>query len=233
MFRLARLNINRAFAAVRNYDEAAVRQIRANEEALDQMADRVSNYLVQLSAHISSESDVEVMNHYYSAVSEFERLGDHAMNMAECAESMQREELRFSDAALGELDVLRGLIGTILDYTGVTFEHCDIVSARHIEPLEEVVDDMVNALKQNHLERLRQRECSVLAGAEFLNLLSDIERVCDICSNVGVATIARANPNLKHEIHDYVSRLHAGKDTAFNREYQEAHDRYFRILNAE
>ena len=73
----------------------------------------------------------------------------------------------------------------------------------------------------------------MLAGTEFLNMLSDIERISDICSNVGVFTIARARPELKHEIHDYVSKLHSGKDANFNREYQEAHDKYFGILYAE
>ena len=92
---------------------------------------------------------------------------------------------------------------------------------------------MVNALRQNHLERLRQGKCSVLAGTEFLNLLSDIERISDICSNVGVFTIARVRPEVKHEIHDYVSVLHSGKDEAFNREYEAAHDHYFALLKAE
>ncbi|MBR7188213.1 MAG: Na/Pi cotransporter family protein [Clostridia bacterium] len=231
MFRLSRTNITRAFAAVRNYDAKMVEQIRADEENIDHMADRVSNYLVLLSAHIHSERDVEIMNHYYSAISEFERLGDHAINIAECAEGLEQQNMRFSEYALSELDVLHGLIDKILDFTGTAFEKCDIASARHIEPLEEVVDDIVNALKQNHVDRLRQRQCSVLAGTEFLNMLSDIERISDICSNVGVATIARVKPELKHEIHDYVSRLHEGKDEAFNREYQQAHDHYFQLLH--
>ena len=138
-----------------------------------------------------------------------------------------------TDFAQHELTVLRQIIGTILDFTGQTFEYCDITAAKHIEPLEEVVDDMVNAMKQNHLNRLRERTCSVLAGTEFLNMLSDIERISDICSNVGVFTIARMKPELKHEIHDYVSKLHSGQDDSFNREYQFAHDKYFKILNAE
>ena len=170
------------------------------------------------------------MNHYYSAISEFERLGDHAMNIADCSEELHAENTVFSAYALRELEVLRGLIGAVMNYTGKTFEKCDVKAAQHIEPLEEVVDDMVNAMKQNHLDRLRERKCSVLAGTEFLNLLSDIERISDICSNVGVATIARVRPELKHEIHDYVSRLHEGKDESFNREYHAAHDHYFAQL---
>ena len=233
MFRMAEKNIGRAFDVVKNYDAETISQIRADEEALDMMADHTSNYLVMLSAHIDTEDNTAIMNHYISAVSEFERLGDHAMNMAECSERVKRAERVFSAFAQHELEVLQNLIGTILDYTGQTFEYCDISAARHIEPLEEVVDDMVNAMKENHLNRLRARTCSVLAGTEFLNMLSDIERISDICSNVGVFTIARAKPELKHEIHDYVSKLHAGKDPSFNREYQAAHDKYFQILNAE
>ena len=233
MFHMAERNIYRAFDVVKAYDAEGIDLIRADEEQLDRMADRTGNYLVMLSAHIDTEPNVAILNHYISAVSEFERLGDHAMNIAECAETVYRADRAFSEFALHELAVLRGLIGTILETTCQAFEYCDMAAAQHIEPLEEVVDDMVNAMKQNHLSRLRQRTCSVTAGTEFLNMLSDIERVSDICSNVGVFTIARARPELKHEIHDYVSKLHSGKDLSFNREYQAAHDKYFGILNAE
>ena len=233
MFRLARLNINRSFDLVNAFDPALMAKLREDEEALDTMADRVSNYLMQISAHITSDHHVEIMNHYYSAISEFERLGDHAMNIAEDAEELNGQGAAFSEYALRELSVVRDLIQAVLNYTGRTFEKCDAKAAQHIEPLEEVVDDMVNALRQNHLERLRSKRCSVLAGTVFLNMLSDIERVSDICSNVGVFTIARVNPEMKHEIHDYVSRLHAGKDAAFNHEYQAAHEHYFELLNAE
>ena len=230
MMRLARANISRAFDVVKRYNAETVRRISEDEDALDLMADRVSNYLVQLSTHITSQDHVEIMNHYYTAITEFERLGDHAMNIAETAEGMHREHMTFSDYALAELDVLRGLIRNVLDRTAMTFERCDAECAQHIEPLEEVVDDMVSALKQNHLNRLRQRKCSILAGTEFLNMLSDIERISDLCSDVGVATIARVRPELKHEIHDYVARLHSGEDTDFNREYQAAREHYFELL---
>ena len=233
MFRLAKVNINRAFDIVAGYDPALMARIRQDEDALDTMADRGSGYLMQISAHITSEAHMEIMNHYYSCISEFERLGDHAMNIAEDAEEMNQQGATFSDYALKELGVVRDLIRNIRNYTGKTFGNCDARAAQHIEPLEEVVDDMVNALRQNHLERLRQHQCSVLAGTEFLIMLSDIERISDICSNVGVFTIARVRPEIKHEIHDYVSVLHSGKDEAFNREYEAAHDHYFELLKAE
>lgn len=232
MFRLAQRNIHRAFDIVNSYDGDLMAQIREEEDALDTMADRVSGYLMQISAHITSDEQTEIMNHYYSTISEFERLGDHAMNIAEDAEEMNKAGVSFSETALKELGVVRDLLRAVLNYTGRSFEKCDAKAAAHIEPLEEVVDDMVNALRQNHLERLRLRQCSVLAGTEFLNMLSDIERISDICSNVGVFTIARVRPEIKHEIHDYVSRLHSGKDEGFNREYEAAHDHYFALLKA-
>ena len=233
MFNLARENVNRAFDLLKRYDAAQLREVRAVEDEIDHMADRATNYMVQLSGHVNLPGHTEIMDQYYAAISDFERLGDHAMNIADYAEELRQENTAFSEYALKELHVLRGLIGAVMGYTGKAFEKCDVKAARHIEPLEEVVDDMVNALKQNHLDRLRERKCSVLAGTEFLNLLSDIERISDICSNVGVATIARMEPELKHEIHDYVSRLHAGKDENFNREYHAAHDHYFAQLRAE
>ena len=230
MFKLARKNVSRSFDAVKKYDAALLADIRATEENIDHLADCVSNYLMQVSSHVTAQNHVEMLDHYYAATNEFERLGDHAMNIADCSEELHAENTAFSAYALRELDVLRALIDAVMNYTGKSFENCDVKAAEHIEPLEEVVDDMVNAMKQNHLDRLRERKCSVLAGTELLNLLSDIERISDICSNVGVATIARMKPELKHEIHNYVSRLHAGKDENFNREYHAAHDHYFALL---
>ncbi len=233
MFHLSRKNVGRAFDALKGYDAPLLNKIRATEENIDHMADRVSNYLMQVSSHVTAQHHVEIMDHYYAAINEFERLGDHAMNIADCSEELHAENTEFSAYALRELEVLRALIGAVMGYAGKAFENCDVSAAQHVEPLEEVVDDMVNAMKQNHLNRLRERKCSVLAGTEFLNLLSDIERISDICSNVGVATISRMKPELKHEIHDYVSSLHAGKDEDFNREYHAAHDHYFALLRAE
>ena len=230
MYDMAVENIRRAFDTLSHYEEKNAEQIIQDEEYIDHMADRISNYLIQLSAHLTAPSHLEIMNHYYSAATEFERLSDHAMNIAEIGTSLSQNQSPFSEAAQSEIDVLQKLLDRILDYSGQAFQKRDIKAARHIEPLEEVVDDMVNALKDHHLERLRTGKCSVLTGTEFLNLLSEAERISDVCSNIGVATIARANPEIRSQVHDYVSTLHSGRDAEFNREYQEAHDLYFGLL---
>ena len=225
MFRLAFDNISGAFEQVRNYDKEAVESIFRSEGIVDTIADKLSNYLVQISSHISSEKNVEIEDQYYTVLTEFERLSDHAVNIVE-----EAENARLSEDALAELDVLKNLIRNILEVTGKAFRECSFEAARKIEPLEEVVDDMVAALKDRHLDRLKKGTCSIEAGTEFLNMLSDIERISDICSNVGTAIIVRIHPEIKHEIHDYISKLHAGNDENFNRDYKEAHQYYFEEL---
>lgn len=230
MFQLARKNVMRSFELVSAYDEEKAQKVDRDEKLIDLMADKVNNYLIQISAHITAKNHIEIMNHYYTAIGEFEHLGDKATNIREIAEEMKKENITFSKMAVSELNVLRELLTTVLDYTDLTFRKCNVEAARHIEPLEEVVDDMVALLKENHLDRLGKGECSVFSGTEFLNLLTEVEHISDVCSNVGLATVARVTPEMKHQIHNYLSDLHSGNDEAFNKEYKEAKERYFRLL---
>ena len=232
MFEAARLNIDRAMGLFKNYDETVAEEILKEEDNIDLLADRISNYLVQLSPHLNEEVYVRTMDQYYKCISEFERLGDHAVNICEAATDLHENKSAFSDRAMEELAVVWGLINRILNHTYVAFKDCDDESARHIEPLEEVVDDLIYVLRDNHLLRMRQGKCNVYVDNDFLNLLSDIERISDICSNVGIAVVARVNPTLANEAHSYISVLHQGNDEDFNREYNEAHGEYFGMLEA-
>ena len=226
MSQLARTNISRAFGLFTQFDPGIMAQMEEDENYIDKMADHVSNYLVQISATITSHYHVEIMNYYFSAITEFERLGDHALNIAEIAMELHEKDSTFSEEALSELAVLWNLLDTILNHTSEAFRKQNLAEAHKIEPLEQVVDEMVNVLKQHHLERLRSGTCEVFNGSEFFNLLSEAERISDVCSNVGVATVARALPEIKHQVHNYISMLHSGRDEEFNRIYQTAHDEY-------
>lgn len=231
MCQLARTNIRRGFGLFTQYEPGVMAQMEEDEDYIDNMADHVSNYLVQISATITSHYHVEIMNYYFSAITEFERLGDHALNIAEIAIELHEKDSSFSKDALSELAVLWNLLDTILNHTSEAFKKQNLVEARRIEPLEQVVDDMVDMLKQHHLERLRSGVCEVLNGSGFFNLLSEAERISDVCSNVGVATVARAMPEIKHQVHNYISMLHSGRDEEFNHVYQTAHDEYFGRLS--
>lgn len=231
MCQLARTNIRHALDMFFQFDPQVIKQMEEEEDSIDKMADQVSNYLVQISATITSHYHVEIMNYYFSAITEFERLGDHALNIAEIAAELHNKDSAFSKVALSELTVLWELLDTILNHTSEAFRKQNLTEARRIEPLEQVVDDLVNVLKSNHLERLRKGECGIFNGSEFFNLLSEAERISDVCSNVGAATVARAKPEIKHQVHNYISMLHSGKDEEFNQVYQKTHDEYFEKLN--
>lgn len=232
MFSAAVGNLEAAYRQLRAFDAAKAKEIAAQEDAVDALADGVGNYLVQLSPHIKLDNQVRILDQYYKLVVEFERLGDHAMNIAEIAEQMHAQALRFSDTATAELRVIRQLIGRILGHAEAAFLKRDGEAAAHIEPLEEVVDDMVASLKEFHINRLREGKCSVDAGTYYLNLLAEIERISDVCSNIGISTLTRMHPDLANRTHEYASALHRGNDEKFNAEYHAAHDEFFARLRA-
>lgn len=225
-------NIDKSIALVKKFDEKVFDELNEEEENIDHLTDCVDTYLVNLSPHVKEDLHVRIMTEYHKVVKEFERLGDHALNIAEDAKELYDNETAFSEQALGELDVAFDLMKKILNYTLIGFERRDIESAKHIEPLEEVMDDLTNMLHDNHLARLREGNCSVRAGIVFLDILSNMERIADICSNIGIAVIARKSPEAGLA-HTYVSALHQGGDSDFNDEYIQAHSEYFGRLSGE
>ncbi len=231
MFKSSKNNIEKAMDLLEEYDENIWNQISEEEINIDMLADRVSNYLVQLSPHVTLDAHVSLLDQYYKLVTEFERLGDHAMNIGEAATNLTENKLAFSHKAQNEIGVIKDLIEDILSKTQTAFENEDVSVAEHIEPLEEVVDDMVDALRDRHLERLRNGKCSIDVGVVFMNLLVDIERISDVCSNVGVSVVAHVKPELMGDSHDYIYHLHSGDDQTFNQEYRNAHNEYFALLD--
>ena len=230
MFDAAVSNINKALDVTDRYDDALVEEIIAEERNIDMLTDRVDNYLVQLSPHISEDLHIRIFEQYHKLVTEFEHLGDYADNIALTAREMHEEGVGFSDMALSELKVVRELLDTILDYTKLTFVKRDVDAAYHIEPLEEVMDDIINTLHDNHLARLRDGKCTIRAGISFLNILSNLESMSDSCSHVGVAIIARVKPEKANLPHTYIRDLHTGENSSFNKAYTDAHDVYYRML---
>lgn len=231
MFYAARNNVETACQLLRSYDEKKAEEIRSEEENIDLLADRVSGYIGELSSNLTSQYHTSILNEYYKLVVEFERMGDYAMNICDSAKDLDKKSIQLSLIATGELDVLEELVGRILDYTELAFRKRDIAAAAEIEPFEEVVDDMVNVMRKNHMHRLSKGLCTVTAGADFLDVLHDIERISDICSNVGLAALARVNPELYEQSHDYIHNLHAGNDETFNEKYHQARSEYIGRLN--
>ena len=226
-------SINKALGMIEKYDPEVYKEVEAEEDLVDELTDRVSDYMVQLSPYIKEDYHVKILDEYYKVVTEFERLSDHALNLAMCARSLEEDKISFSDPSLKELAVVRDLLNKIFNHTTSAFEKRDVAAARHIEPLEEVMDDMVHALNDNHLARLRCGTCTIHAGTVFLDILTNIERISDVCSNIGIATIARVNPEVANLAHSYISSLHKGSDANYNREYEAAHEEFFNRLKTD
>lgn len=232
IFTAAKENGERSIALIKGFNQDIYEEVVQEEENIDHLTDSISQYLVTLSPHLTANEHTAILNQYYKVVIEFERLGDHAKNIADIAKDIHEKKSPFSEVAIQELDVLHELIRTIVDYAQQAFKKRDVDAAYAIEPLEEVVDDMVAALRDNHTDRLSKGLCNVVSGTAFMDMLGDIERISDICSNIGLATVVRVNPQLAENPHDYSTFLHSGGDVSFNEKYEAAHQEYFNKLRA-
>lgn len=226
----SRTNIERSFKLLEKYDPALHMQLQADEDEIDRMTDLCSKYMVSFLPHLKLPYHVSILDQYYKVNTEFERLGDHAVNIAEHATALKRSNTTFSPAALGELAVLENAILSILDETDQTFRKRDVDAAERIEPLVQVTSELISVLKRNHLKRMSTGECNVYADATFSDLMVDFRRIGAVCSNVGVATMVRVHPELADHEHLYYERLHAGDDKAFNAAYDRARQRFFSLL---
>ena len=231
MLDVARENIFRAFTLLEDYSDEVYLEVESEENNIDILSDALSAYLAVLSSYLNTDLHVKILDQYYKVNVEFERLSDHSLNIAEYGKEMNRKGLRFSDAALYELHTIEKLIAEIMDSTSLAFKKRDVTAAKRIEPLEQVTDDAVEYVKDMHLKRFQKGLCTVEAGSIFLNLLSDMERISDVCSNVGVATIARVYPEEAGNAHEYTSKLHVNDE--FVKQYGDKHDEYFGQLHRE
>lgn len=231
VFSAACINTNKALDLITKFDPKIMDDIRQEEDNIDLLTDEVSGYMTELSPHLSTDNQIRILFQYNKLATNFERLGDHAMNIAEAAEKISKDGSPFSPVALTELAVTRKLLDQLLDKAQTAFEKRDLEAAESIEPLEEVMDDLVNTLHDNHLARVRDGKCSAHTGIAFLDILSNLERISDICSNIGIAVITRVKPEIATLAHNYISSLHQGNNTSFESEYNAAHDLYFGMLN--
>ena len=225
-YRLARNNIEKAFGLLEHYDRKVYDEIMAEEENVDMLTDRISRYIVEFLPHVRDEQHAAILDQYYKVVAEFERLGDHAVNIAENANIMHSNGRKFTDTALGEIGILEDLLREILDAVDLAFGKRDTIAAFVIEPLQEVATEMVSKLKKNHLDRMGRGECDIYADSNFENLMSDMKRIADVSTNIGQATLIRVYPELADNGHTYFTKLRSGNDQRFNTEYNKAYEKY-------
>ena len=226
MFELSKINIEKSFKLILEYDEDIKAEILEEEDSIDGMTDRVSRYMVELQPHLQSEEHVSILNQYYKLSSEFERLGDCAVNMADIGETMRDNSTKFSVAARHEMSILQTLIYQIIDKSDMAFSRNDQGSATEIEPLVRVANELIAQMRNNHFARMSAGECSYMADAAFSNVMMECKRICSVCSNIGVATIIRFRPELTDHEHLYYEGLQKSGNAEFNATFEKAYDLY-------
>ncbi|MBQ8987577.1 MAG: Na/Pi cotransporter family protein [Lachnospiraceae bacterium] len=221
-----RQNIEKSFGLLRNFDEKIYQEIMDEEANIDLLTDRISRYEVEFLPHLRGEGNAAILNEYYKVVTEFERLGDHAVNIADNAENLYKNNRTFTAAAIEEIGVLEDLLRELLDDTETAFARRDIEAAFRIEPLQQLVSEMVLRLKRHHLVRMGRGECDIFADSNFENLMSDLKRIADVSTNIGEAVLVRVNPELADDEHNYFTALRTGNDKKFNEQYEAANAKY-------
>ena len=164
-------NLRRSCKLVENFDAGRVAVINENEDNLDSFTDTMDGYLVDLSQYVETDDDNRHINVLMQASTNFERIGDHALNITEVAENMNLEKLEFTDDAKEEYELVVEAVLEITQITVDAFQTLDVMKAKAIEPLEEVIDDIVATLKDRHIERLKQGRCTTPNGLAFVDLL--------------------------------------------------------------
>lgn len=225
-------NLRRSCKLVENFDAGRVAVINENEDNLDSFTDTMDGYLVDLSQYVETDDDNRHINVLMQASTNFERIGDHALNITEVAENMNLEKLEFTDDAKEEYDLVVEAVLEITQITVDAFQTLDVMKAKAIEPLEEVIDDIVATLKDRHIERLKQGRCTTPNGLAFVDLLTNLERVADQCSNIGLLILGKSDKAIMNNHHGYVRELHKGGEEIYNNEVKKRRQQYLSRLNS-
>ena len=223
MAELMRSNLLQAMSLVHQWDAKRAESVGVNEDAVDAYEDKIGGYLVKLSERDLTAEDNREVAVLLHTISDFERIGDHACNIYDSAAEIHEKHLHLSETAWSEMDVLESVIQDIVDKTLHVFENHDLDQATKIEPLEQVVDDLVRSMRDRHIRRLQQGICGIEAGFVLQDLLVNYERIADHCSNVAAAMITVAED--RYEMHEYLDTLR-NADEKFDERYEQYGRRY-------
>ena len=227
---IARENFRNGAMQLLSYNEAINKSIDENEECLDQFADSADHFLIGLSKSVDTVDDDRQLDMLMQTVPNFERVGDYATNLVELAQKLQEDKVTFSETAQKELKILSDAVDEILDITVTAFANNDNEAAKAIEPLEEVIDDMVMILRDRHTKRLKKGTCSVGSGLVFMEMLTYMERASDQCSSIAVSMLARQNEAIMQNHYDYLREIHSGNDAAYSEEKNRRRAQYITPL---
>ncbi len=224
MAELARQGVVQAMSLTHNWNDELAQKVMDAEEQVDQYEDALGTYLVKLSTRDLSHTDSQSINTLLHTISDFERISDHSVLLVRSAEEIHSKPVQFSKDASEELRVLEDAVQDTLTRTTEAFCTNDLRLAAKVEPLEQVVDELVRAIKARHIARLQSGNCSIEYGFVLEDLLTNYERICDHCSNTAVAQLEVAQDSF--DTHAYLNDLRNGTNTAESEEFQRLLERY-------
>lgn len=215
---------------VGDYEEKTALTIKENEDMIDTYEDVISTYLVKLSRQTLSESDSKKVQLVLHTIGDFERISDHAVNILKVAEEMREKKIKFSEEAQAGIDVMAAALIEILNNATLAFVNNDVELAAKVEPLEQVIDRLCDKLKEAHVRRLTNGECTIELGFVFSDLITVMERVSDHCSNIAIGVIEINRDG--YEAHEYLHELKNSDDIQYNADYKEYKQKYALPQNA-
>lgn len=224
MAELARDSFKNALDLFDNYSDSKFDDIEVMEERLDYLEDQLDTFLIHLSGKDVSEDGNNEISKMLHAINDFERIGDHAINMAKLAKQIDDNNLEFSKNARKELTVLNNALREILTLTVEAFSKNDLTEAVKVEPLEQVIDDLTKEIRNHHIDRLQKGKCDSRLGVFLTDYITNCERASDHCSNIAVCLIQTHNSSF--ETHDYLNELKAGQEPAFVGQFTMYQDKY-------
>lgn len=216
-------SLRESLNAITAYNQKSAEHIREDEAKTDHYEDIIGSYLVKLSARKIGESDSALAAEYLRIIGDFERIADHSVNILESAEEMQQKGIAFSAVALQEYATMAGAVREVTALAYDSFVSGDVQAARQVEPLEQVIDDLKEEMRTRHIRRMQQGSCGIEAGFIWSDLLTNLERVSDHCSNIACCMIEGDDHNLhRHEVLQSIR----GSGEIFDREYSSYRQKY-------
>ena len=212
------------------FDPKRDRRIDERENLLDTMTDSANKYTVSLSSHVTREVDMLRQNYIVKSMICYERIGDLAVNIKDEVARMREEGTVFSESALEELKIAFNAIYEILEITSEAFKNTDSAMAAKVEPLEEVIDDLVEDMNARHVYRMMNELCDPITGIRFQSILTNVEHISDKCSDIAVYILERDNHEIFGKEHSYLHELHVSNDEDYQTYYRNNYEKYFNAL---
>ena len=224
MAKKARKNILRAMSLLEEYSSERFNKVQEKENLIDKYEDKLGTYLMQLSTHQMNENQAKQVSKFLHTVSDFERLGDHAVNVSEVAEELNEKKISFSDEAQYELSVLEGAVKECVSISVDAFCTDDLDLASKVEPLRELIGILCDELKLRHIARLRTGKCEMKQGFAFNDMLTNLERMAAHCSNIAVAMIEIEAADF--DTHQYLKSVRESKNETYQMYFDEYERKY-------